>query len=53
MNQLIKNKKADMGWGVVVLIIIGIMLLVVLIIIAAKSKSGFTGIFSGLTDMFG
>lgn len=53
MNQIIKNKKADVGWGVIVLLIIGLLILVVLMIIAAKSKGGFTNMFGSLGEIFG
>ena len=53
--NIIKNKKGDagVGWGVIVLLILGLIILVLLIIISAKSKGGFTNMFSTIGEAFG
>ena len=53
MKLFKKQKKGDIGFGVMALLIIGLLLIVVLIIIAAKSKGSFSNMFSSLGNLLG
>ena len=47
------SKKADMGWGFVVMMIIGLMVLLALIFVAINAKNGFSNMFGQLGELFG
>lgn len=47
------KKKAEIGWGFIVMLVIGLMVLLALVFVAINAKSGFSGIFGKLGEIFG
>lgn len=48
-----KQKKAMVAWDMVILGIMALIVILLIIVVAAKSKGGFSNVFSGLKNIFG